>query len=191
MKNVAGHPFATCTRTAVAALMVVLMLPVHGGAVDKPNYTLPDLEAVIIDKILDFISWPQRALSQRRIFEVVVLGETPLLFRLGRLLTGRSVQGLPVSVRGAATLDRVGSAHVLVLARDQEPKLEGILARFATTPCLTIGDTEGFAERGVAVNLFQDGGRVRFAIRRSALSKAGLQASYHLLSLARIIGDEN
>lgn len=191
MKSVTDQPWMTCVRTALGVLVVCLVLPIglQSSAADSSRYSLPDLEAVIIDKVLDFISWPPDAISQRQTFEVTVLGETPLFSRLERLLSGRALHGLPVSVRGAATPERVGRTHVLFMAPDQGPKLEAILARLASTPCLTIGDTQGFAERGVAVNLFQEEGRVRFAVRRSALSQARLRASYHLLSLARIVGE--
>ena len=43
-------------------------------------------------------------------------------------------------------------------------------------------------EAGVAINFFRDGEKMRFELRPSALKNAGIQASYKLLSLARVVG---
>ena len=50
-----------------------------------------------------------------------------------------------------------------------------------------MGNTPGFAKRGVAVNLIRDNDRMRFEVNRQALDHAGLRASYQLLDLAKLV----
>jgi hypothetical protein len=79
---------------------------------------------------------------------------------------------------------------VLFLAGSLEEELERILSELKKAPVLTVADSEGFADRGVAVNLYTVDDRVRFEISRRALQRHQLAASYHLLSLARLVGDQ-
>jgi hypothetical protein len=65
-----------------------------------------------------------------------------------------------------------------------------VVARVRDAPVLIVGDTEGFANRGVAVNIVVAEDRLRFEISRRALQRQKLEASYHLLSLARLIDDQ-
>ena len=59
----------------------------------------------------------------------------------------------------------------------------------ATTgaPILLFGDTPGFLQRGVMVNLEQVGGRVVFDINLRSLKASGLKLSSKALRLARVV----
>jgi hypothetical protein len=52
---------------------------------------------------------------------------------------------------------------------------------------LTVGDTEGFAERGGIINLVKDGNRLSFEINPEAAQRAGLVMSSKLLFLGKIV----
>jgi hypothetical protein len=52
---------------------------------------------------------------------------------------------------------------------------------------LTIGDTEGFGEKGVMINFIIRDNKVRFEINPEAARRAGLTISSKLLSLATIV----
>jgi hypothetical protein len=53
---------------------------------------------------------------------------------------------------------------------------------------LTIGDTEGFTQRGVMVNFYMENNRVFFEINPNAAMRAGLKISSALLRIAGIAG---
>jgi hypothetical protein len=55
-------------------------------------------------------------------------------------------------------------------------------------PILTLSDTADFAERGGIANFFIDDGRLRFSVNPGAATRARLQISSRLLSLAKIVG---
>jgi hypothetical protein len=52
---------------------------------------------------------------------------------------------------------------------------------------LTVGDSDGYAARGVIANFYLEENRVRFEINREAAVRARLGISSQLLKLARIV----
>jgi hypothetical protein len=63
------------------------------------------------------------------------------------------------------------------------------LGSLKTLPVLTVSDRKGFAESGGIIELYVDGGRVRFAINVDAVERSGLRLSSRLLGLAKVIRD--
>jgi hypothetical protein len=66
--------------------------------------------------------------------------------------------------------------------------LAAILRETEGRPVLTIGDTDGFAQAGVILNLYTFDQRVRIEANTTAAARAGLRLSSQLLRLARIVG---
>jgi hypothetical protein len=150
------------------------------------------VKAGMIGKIAEFVHWPAGTGLEDpdRPFEFVILGQTPLEPHLVNYYRQVRIAGHRVFIRRAHDLADVGQPHLLVLAGSLDDELERALARLKRAPVLTVGDTEGFAERGVAVNLYLADDQVRIEISRPALQRHKLEASYHLLTLARLVGEQ-
>ncbi|HEY0713293.1 MAG TPA: YfiR family protein [Polyangia bacterium] len=147
------------------------------------------LKVAMIGKIAEFIRWPARVGldNPRGPIELVILGRTPLEERLTEYFRKVPIAGHRVFVRVARDLDDVGEPEILFLGSTFEDDVERVVARLKGVPVLTMADTPGFAQRGIAVNLITVDGQVRFEVSRVALQRHGLEASYHLLALARLI----
>jgi hypothetical protein len=50
-----------------------------------------------------------------------------------------------------------------------------------------VGDSEGFCQRGGAINFFLEDGRVRFEMNLDVIDSLGLHVSSSLLRLARLV----
>jgi uncharacterized protein DUF4154 len=150
------------------------------------------LKVAMIGKIAEFVRWPDDAGldNAERPLEFVILGSTPLETRLVNYYRQVKIAGHRVFVRRARDLSDVGQPHVLFIGPSLEDDLERVMARLKDAPVLTVADTEGFAQRGVAINLYLVDDQVRFEISRRALQQQRLEASYHLLTLARLIDDQ-
>jgi hypothetical protein len=150
------------------------------------------LKVAMIGKIAEFVRWPRSAGLEDpdRPFEFVILGATPLEPLLVSYYRQVRIAGHRVFVRRARDLSDVGQPHLLFVARSMEDEIERVVARLKDGPVLTVADTEGFAQRGLAVNLYVSDDQLRFEISRRALQRHKLEASYHLLSLARLIDDQ-
>ena len=114
--------------------------------------------------------------------------------------SGGVLPGVSITAKNIATNDtrttvseNDGLYRITNLPRgtyDVKAELQGFKALAKSGILLTVGDTEGFAQRGVAVNLYLVEDQVRFEISRRSLQRHHLDASYHLLQLARLIDDQ-
>lgn len=150
------------------------------------------VKAGMIGKIAEFVHWPAGTGLEDpdRPFEFVILGQTSLEPHLISYYRQVRIAGHRVFVRRARDLADVGQPHLLFIAGSLDDELERVIARLQRAPVLTVGDTEGFATRGVAVNLYLADDQVRIEISRPALQRHRLEASYHLLTLARLVGEQ-
>jgi hypothetical protein len=178
---------------ALLAISVgVFLLLATPGSARSMKLNAQVVKAGMIGKIAEFVRWPAAAGLDNpdRPFEFVILGSTPLEPHLISYYRQVRIAGHRVFLRRAHDLADVGEPHLLFVAGSLDDDLERVIGRLKTTPVLTVGDTEGFADRGVAVNLYLADDQVRIEISRRALQRHKLEASYHLLNLARLVGDQ-
>jgi hypothetical protein len=79
---------------------------------------------------------------------------------------------------------------ILIVPESAKPRLDEILNRTKGKPVLTIGDTGGFAKKGVIINMFIEQNHIRYEINKTALDRSGLQISSLLLASAVIVEDD-
>jgi len=79
-------------------------------------------------------------------------------------------------------------AHLVFIAASEQRQLPAILRELEGRGVLTVGDTPGFAESGVVLNLVMKDQRVRFEANAAAAARARLRLSSHLLRMARMVG---
>jgi len=79
------------------------------------------------------------------------------------------------------------ACHILFISKSEEPRLAAILASLAQSSVLTLGEVEGFAQRGGIINFFLDGEKLRFEINTDAADRCGLRIRSQLLSLSKIV----
>ena len=144
------------------------------------------LKAAMIQKIIAFVRWPSGAGAEP--FVLAVLGDGELGARLRVVFDGQRVAGRPVKVLDVEREAGLPVCDALFIGAHFADALERLLQSLAGKPVLTLGDTPGFAQRGVAVNLFVDAShRVRFEINRASIEGSGLRASFQLLSFATLV----
>jgi hypothetical protein len=170
-------------------MMVSFGAPVDAGPLKLDAL---DVKVAMIGKIAEFVRWPAEASldDPQRPLEFVVMGTTPLEARLVRYYGQVRIAGHRVFLRRARDIDDIGHPHILFLAGSLDDDLERVVSRLKDAPTLTVADTDGFAQRGVAVNLYVADEQVRFEISRRTLQRHKLTASYHLLTLARLVDDQ-
>lgn len=168
---------AAFTRRLAAAMPLLALAPAHAG---PPEY---EIKAAFIYQIARLVEWPANVDAPMRL---CILGADPF----GAALD--SIRGRPVGARSleVALPDAGVPLHecaLLFVAAPAEKSLDRVVALSRGAGMLTIGDTEGFAQRGAMVNFFLDGDKVRFEINRNAVRQGGLRISSKLLSLARLV----
>jgi len=176
----------TTKRRAPAFFLALLcaVLAVQGrGIASERSVPAPseyEVKAAFVYNFINFVEWPSDPGDPVRL---CVLGELPDTAAFNRL-NGREVRRKRLAVVPLRALGDVRSCDILFLADRLPHQLPEVLARLNGNPTLTISDTDGFARRGVMINLFLEEKRVRFEVNTDAARAAGLGISSKLLRLA-------
>ncbi len=139
------------------------------------------LKAAIVYRFPQFVEWPAAALSGRDALEICVAEPNPLGDTLAELTAGESLNDRRIEVRYVSADQDIASCHVLFIPARAPDKL---LARTASLPILTIGETDDFLNGGGIIKLRVVDRKVRFEIDARAAARAGLTLSSQLLRLA-------
>ncbi|MGH7821749.1 MAG: YfiR family protein, partial [Candidatus Binatia bacterium] len=75
----------------------------------------------------------------------------------------------------------------LFVSASEDRWVPEILSELESDSVLTVGDREGFADRGGMINFRLSENRIRLDINVEATRRAGLRVSSQLLKLARIV----
>jgi hypothetical protein len=98
---------------------------------------------------------------------------------------GQTLEGRAIEVRRLKSDEPLPSCHVLfVPAADARETLTKIGREPSV---LTVSDAAGFAQSGGMIELFEEAGRMRFAINVRAAQRLGVRLSSRLLDLAKIV----
>ena len=142
------------------------------------------VEAGFVLKFPAFVSWPTKGAIEQTGFQVCVVGDTDIEQALREVARHSVLFGAEPRIRRVYGLSQLESCHLLFISRFEEDRLATILGEIAGDPVLTVGNTTGYANKGVMINLFLDGEKVRFEINRSAVESSGLDVSFRLLEAA-------
>ncbi len=171
-------------RALSLALAFLASAPALGSAEEgkaaPPEY---DVKAAFVYNFVKFIEWPSAGMPAGESIRLCVLGTLPVSKAFSGL-EGRQVQGRTMPVLAVVRPKEIQGCNVLFVAADRTGRLDEVLETLGDRPVLTIGDTEGFARRGIMINLFLENRRVRFEINEEKARAAGLRISVKLLKLA-------
>jgi hypothetical protein len=175
---------AVLAAFAAGALPCVALPYAAAPQTAQPEY---EVKARFLLQFPEFVSWPPSTGQDEasRPFVILVLGDSPFGGYLDAAARGRKVQGRPVEVRYARDLAAIEGCQMVFVCASERGHLAAILPRAGARGALTIADTDGFAERGVMINLVIESNLPRFEINRASAKAAGLSLSAQILGLAR------
>lgn len=148
-----------------------------------------EIKAVFLERFTRFIEWPEGSTvnDKTKPFVIGVFGKNPFNSKLEKLYSTQEIKNKKVEILEIDNLDEIDKCHLLYVSRSAKDKLFDILIYTKDRPILTVGDTEGFAEQGIFINLFTVGEKIRFEISEAALRDSIFTVSYRLLKQARIV----
>jgi len=172
------------------ALVIMLWGLLAGG---NPVHTAPVVaeehlvKSAFIYNFAKFIEWPSGAFADSAAPLVLgVLGHDPMQTAL-KSVAGKMIGTHPLVIKAAASNESLSACHMLFISGAEHANLASILNRLGHRPVLTIGDSEGYARKGVIINLVKARGKIRFQINLEAAKRCGLNISSKLLKLATIV----
>lgn len=146
------------------------------------------VKAAFVYDFAKFVTWPTGAFkSEDSPITICVLGQNPFGNSLSQIIAGKTLNGRGFALRHIMAAEAARGCQIIFISRSERKQLGSILAGLRTSSILTVGDTEGFAERGVMINLFLEDNRVHFEINPAAAARTRIRISSRLLSLAKIV----
>jgi hypothetical protein len=171
-------------KQAVALPFAVMAVLSCAGVMAAPPSEY-EVKAAFIHNIAKFVEWPA-SVSTRGILRLCVMGRG-FFGEAATGLQGKTVGSRIWEVVPASTRANLSECQLLFIEASEADKLPHLLDGLKGSPVLTLGDTEGYGQRGVMVNFYLEQNRVRFEINPAATSRAGFKISSQLLKLARIV----
>jgi len=177
------HP---AIRHAIAAAALAA-LALSGFAAGPPPKAQAESEvkAVFLVNFLRYLEWPEE--NGLPFCPIVVLGDSPIFEPLREISEKNKPGMIPIQVRRCADLDDAGFPRILFLSPSSASLLPKVLDKFRGKDTLIVGETEGLAARGAAINFVLREETVKFEVSVKALKAAGIQAGSQLLRLAILV----
>jgi hypothetical protein len=166
-------------------IFILLLCAVTGTSAKAAPPTEYEVKAAFIHNIAQYVEWPETARGGSAL-TLCVLGQNPFDGALVAL-RGKAVVGKVWQVEPATRQSDLRKCHLLFIAASESANLDAILGGIKGAAVLTLGDSNGYAARGVMVNFYLEQNRVRFEINQAAALGGGFKISSQLLKLARIV----
>ena len=169
------------------ALFLLLCLPLSIFTTHKEYF----VKAVLLQKISRYITWPEKSgmSDTSKSFVIGVIGKNPF----GSILedsysSGKwKIKKKKVKIKYFASPGEIKECHLLFISKSEKKNLSNILSFIKNKPVLVVGDTKGFAQKGVHINFYQSGKKLRFEINPIAAQEALLSIDPSLLPSGKII----
>jgi hypothetical protein len=145
-----------------------------------------EAKSAFLLKITNFIDWPESVNKQMPDFTILVLGEDPIEKILTSKLKGPEIKikNKKVIIRRILSIQEINNCQILFISSSEKYELNKILKAVKKLPILTIGDTDGFAERGVMINMFVEES-LNFKANKKIADESGIYISSKLLVHAK------
>ncbi|MCP5003014.1 MAG: YfiR family protein [Planctomycetes bacterium] len=142
------------------------------------------VKAAFLYNFAKFVKWP---ISQNDgVLILYILGDDPFGKTIDTI-KGKSIRGEKIIIRYISNLKNLKNCNMLYISSSEKENIEQLVEALDGMSILTLGDTEGFAARGVMINLFIVDFKVRFEINYAASKNAGIVISSKILNLAKIV----
>jgi len=148
-----------------------------------------DVKAAYIHHFARLVQWPPAAIADHATLRLCLVGGDPFGHALDPI-RAETVDGRPWEILPPASDIAWDRCDIAFIGRSAAPDLPRILAAIGRRPVLTIGDTEGYGERGIIINFFPENRKIHFEINLAASRRAGFGISSQLLKLARRLPGE-
>jgi hypothetical protein len=164
-----------------ASLIAVIAV----AAASAQSAAAPELKAAYLFNFAKFSTWP--GLPDDSPLVLCLVGDQQVTSALTSLVRGQRVDGRSLEVSKLTAGARARSCQLLFVSASELAAAGALLESARTLPILTVSDSEGFSRSGGMIELFAEGGRMRFAVNLDAVQQARVRMSSQLLAIAKIV----
>jgi len=149
------------------------------------------IKALMLKKFAYYADWPKTPDEQDKSkpFILGIMGDPPFFSYLDKYYKEKKekIKDKNVEIRNISNVNEIQDCHFLFISEQMWKSLPDILAYTRSKPILTVGNTQGYAERGVLINFYSEEEKNLFEVNFRAVRESGLFMSSNLLKLARLV----
>ena len=172
----------------VVALAAALISPAIVRAAQGTVASDVAVKAAFLFNFAKFTEWP--ALPPSAPISICIAGDERIAAALTQTVRGQEISGRALAVVLRPADSASWQACQLLFTGTDAQLSAGALIVMKTMPILTVSDRKGFSQAGGVIELYVEGGRMRFAINVDAAEDSGLRISSRLLALAKVVRND-
>lgn len=138
-----------------------------------------ELQAAYMYNFAKYIKWPQ----EKQKFIIGVFGDAEIMDGLQTTLKEKKIGGKEVVLKKITSTEELAECHIIYLPESNSKSLSLLINTIAGKSVLVVTE-EDLIRKGATISFVVEDDKLRFKLKQSALSKAGLVASEGLLRLA-------
>lgn len=147
------------------------------------------LKSIWLEKFARFVTWSEGSdiKDKSKPFIIGIIGKHPFGQILNNIYKQNKIKDKKVEIKYISDVDKIPDCHLLYISASCKSYLADVLAVTKDKPVLTVGDTEGFAEKGVLINMYIDENKIRIQISAAIIRHRSLQIDPLLLEIAAVV----
>jgi hypothetical protein len=150
------------------------------------------VKAAFLYNFAKFVEWPpENSGKASDPITICIVGEDPFGNILNESFEGKTVRGRRLVIWRLRPDEELKGCQIAFFSSAERNHLKSILQTVNREGVLTVGETGGFAALGGIVNFIREDEKVHFEVNVDAAQRANLKISSKLLSLARIVKEED
>ncbi len=143
------------------------------------------LHSVYIFSFTRYVEWPGEYNTGD--FEILVLGDSPILENLKELVSSKKVGDRNIKVTKINSIAEIRKCNMLFIPADQSAQLPTALTKIGNQSILLITEGPGLGSKGSDINFIQKDGKLAFELNQAAAGKHNLKISNTLMGMAILI----
>jgi hypothetical protein len=164
-------------RCVLIAILVVL-----GNFASAQGYKL---HSVYVYGFTRYVEWP--AEYNQGDFEILVLGDSPILEQLKEMATSKKVGERNIKVTQINSPAEIKKCNILFIPAAQSSQFSTVISKTASQSILVITEEPGLGVKGSDINFITKDGKLAFELNQTAASKHNLKISNALMGMAILI----
>jgi len=171
--------FACVSMNLLCGFMLINYMP-SAHAEQLSEYRL---KTAFLYNFATFTQWPQ---DDQPTFNICIYGSNPFNGHLENL-QDKKIADRPIHIFLKQSLNKRDNCHLVFISRSEIANLDDILDTLKDKPILTVADSPDACQKGVALNMAIEDGKITFEVNPAAAEAVGLSFSSQLLRFAKKI----
>jgi hypothetical protein len=177
-------------HSVLVGVLLAGLFAASGASGDAGAPTEYQLKGAFLLNFAKFIEWPADTFSGgKTAFTIGVFGTDPFGAVLDDIARGKAISNHDLAIRRSSRPADFKTCQLVFVSDADNKIVSSLLESLKGTSALTVGENEGFAQRGGGIQFVLENGKIRFLINVDTVQRAGLKVSSKLLALAQIVHD--